>query len=1461
MMKTFEKMKKEWARITGMLAVVMTACVLLSVPVRADIASGRSGTCSWVIDDDGVLTIRPTNGTSGTLASFTKTTDVPWRGQKSSISKVVVQEGVKCNTQMSYALSGLPNCTEMDLSGLDTSALTDMRSMFSSCKSLISLDLSNFDTSKVKDMGYMFDNCQSLISVNLSSFNTSNVTSMSNMFSYCYKLTSLDLSNFDTSKTGYMDYMFRRCSGLTSLDLSSFDTSNVKQMNFMFQGCNKLKTLDLSNFNTSKVTAMHNMFQGIGVTSLDLSSFDTSNATSMSMMFQDCSNLVSLNLSNFDTRKADTSNMFGYCRKLQSVFLSENFKFRGATFPTPPNNSTYTEKWVREDKAYGPYTSAQLSTSYNESMAGVWVWDVKTSSATINFNANGGYTATLIVTQTSPFKSFTFPAVTRPTYYLTGWNTKQDGSGTMYTPNDNGVVTGPAPTGGRTYIYYAQWAKMASYKVEHYQQNVALDGYVLVETDDLWAKPNATVIPGTKTYDGFVSPVASAVHIADDNSTVVTYYYDRTRYGVRFDGNNSDTGTMEDQSFIGGISKRLSDNRFKRDGYAYTGWNTAADGSGTSYGDAQTVLNLANNGETVTLYAQWLDISTAAAEQVEGVYRITLKNGQTAILPNLPNGTDYLVGETDLPAGWSISGTENTEGVIVSNETSNAVITNRYSAEGDISLVAYKYMDEAIAPGAFEFELLDNSGSVIGTAHNGNTDLAEEILAPDGETTVENPYYGMSIVRFSDIHFTQAGTYTYQIREKAGDNSAIEYDPHTETVSVTVTDNLDGTLSAEAVYDDDGPIFINRRIPVFDIEKKGELRVTKVVTNADNGEEFAFPLTLTDAVGTPVADTYTVDVVRTQEADTYRIETEEAQSYNAYTENNADGTFTTKYGNNWNESRITNRIITIPGAETVHVEITYQTTNSYDYVCAWAGRHAEYTALSNSNDGSSFTGRLYGSTRTTKAYDIPGDTVTFGFYSNNSGTSNNYGFYATVSGVSHTVSYTDGLLRQETVMNGGSLTLKNGETAVIKNIPAGIQYSVSEDPKDGFELLSAEGTEGTIPEDGSAEAVFTNIYSAVGSAELESTKVFEGGEIGEEQFRFAMTDSTGAILQEAYAQPDGTIPWQPIDYTLEDAGQTYRYDIYEVKGDDESIAYDNHVLETSVKVTDNGDGTLGTEVTYEGSQTFTNAYKTAEIVLEADKTFLNGNLSETHFDFQLLDGETVLQTKTTDDSGHVAFDPLTYHTDGIGEHTYTIREVTTDADYVWDTHEETVNVTVQMNNDEALEATASYDEDGAIFVNNALPPRDLSVTKTVTGNVGNKATQFEFTLILTPQDGSDAPETITYEKGTETGVIPLQNGSYAFTLAHGETVTFKEIDANTTYEIREQGVLLQGYLVTKSNTSGTITDSNQSASFTNHKFISVPTSADSWHGLKLLLLGMACGIITVFLTAKKKGGKNEQNKK
>ncbi|NMN02706.1 cell wall/surface repeat protein [Bifidobacterium sp. DSM 109963] len=76
-------------------------------------------------------------------------------------------------------------------------------------------------------------------------------------------------------------------------------------------------------------------------------------------------------------------------------------------------------------------------------------------------------------------------------------------------------------------------------------------------------------------------------------------------YVVRFDANGG-AGDMSDQSFVYGEARELSANAFERDGYGFAGWNTQVDGAGVSYADGQRVSDLtAENGGTVTLYAQW----------------------------------------------------------------------------------------------------------------------------------------------------------------------------------------------------------------------------------------------------------------------------------------------------------------------------------------------------------------------------------------------------------------------------------------------------------------------------------------------------------------------------------------------------------------------------------------------------------------------------------------------------------------------------------------------------------------------------------------------------------------------------------------------------------------------------------------------------------------------------------------
>ncbi|EAD9125146.1 BspA family leucine-rich repeat surface protein [Listeria monocytogenes] len=264
--------------------------------------------------------------------------------------------------------------TELDVSGLNTSAVTTMRDMFYSCSALEELDLSHFDTSSVTNMFYMFydneklekldvgnfdtssvtnmyamfANCTSLEELDVSNFDTNSATDMYRMFDSCVKLKKLDVSNFDTSSVTDMAYMFRNCSTLEKLDVSNFNTSSVTSMRAMFAGCNSLEELDVSNFDTSSVTNMSSMFLTCtSLEELDLSNFDTSLVNLMGYMFKDCANLKTLYLNNF-TDAASTIDMFTGTTSLTYLFVSHNFK----VFNGLENTNWYDEKnWVQFETA------------------------------------------------------------------------------------------------------------------------------------------------------------------------------------------------------------------------------------------------------------------------------------------------------------------------------------------------------------------------------------------------------------------------------------------------------------------------------------------------------------------------------------------------------------------------------------------------------------------------------------------------------------------------------------------------------------------------------------------------------------------------------------------------------------------------------------------------------------------------------------------------------------------------------------------------------------------------------------------------------------------------------------------------------------------------------------------------------------------------------------------------------
>ena len=257
---------------------------------------------------------------------FRPTTTEGWFYNLSALTAIEGLENLNTSavTNMREMFSGCSGLKELNVSSLNTSAVKDMSGMFSGCSGLKELNVFNFNTSAVTNMSGMFKNCSGLNELYVFNFNTSAVTNMSEMFSGCSSLKELNVSHFNTSAVTDMSSMFSGGSGLTSLNLSSLNTSAVTNMSRMFKNCSGLNELNVSNFNTSTVTDMSEMFYYCsGLTSLNVSNFNTSVVTNMSEMFSGCSGLKELNLSNFNTAAVTNMNrMFSGGSGLKELNLS-----------------------------------------------------------------------------------------------------------------------------------------------------------------------------------------------------------------------------------------------------------------------------------------------------------------------------------------------------------------------------------------------------------------------------------------------------------------------------------------------------------------------------------------------------------------------------------------------------------------------------------------------------------------------------------------------------------------------------------------------------------------------------------------------------------------------------------------------------------------------------------------------------------------------------------------------------------------------------------------------------------------------------------------------------------------------------------------------------------------------------------------------------------------------------------
>ena len=188
---------------------------LLSVMTAlANIAEGVSGDCTWVIDNDGNLTIS-SEAESDELADLgTWAGDsAPWSEYRESITTVTFSSPVNAKT-CTYMFKGCTNLNAVYLDKLYTNEVTDMSYMFADCSSLevIEFDMAtsveddlftpsrdNFLTGSVTNMAGMFEGCKSLHSFYLQNLDVHSVTDFSDMFAGCTSLENMNLTGLAES--------------------------------------------------------------------------------------------------------------------------------------------------------------------------------------------------------------------------------------------------------------------------------------------------------------------------------------------------------------------------------------------------------------------------------------------------------------------------------------------------------------------------------------------------------------------------------------------------------------------------------------------------------------------------------------------------------------------------------------------------------------------------------------------------------------------------------------------------------------------------------------------------------------------------------------------------------------------------------------------------------------------------------------------------------------------------------------------------------------------------------------------------------------------------------------------------------------------------------------------------------------------------------------------------------------
>ena len=335
------------------------------------------------------------------------------------------------------------------------------------------------------------------------------------------------------------------------------------------------------------------------------------------------------------------------------------------TAPAAPTRTGYT---------FGGWSPALPETMPDANCAFTALWTP--IQYRVSYDANGGAGSMGSLNLTYGQMAFLMSnAFARQGHSFAGWNTAADGSGTAY--QDGQSVSSLTAENGATVTLYAQWT-VNQYTMTFDSNGGSAVAPIVQDYGTALTAPADPTRTGYRFYMWF--PTLPGTIPAENRKFEALWA--ANSYMLTFDSNGGTGEAMSYRLLKYDQTEPLPANTYTRTGYAFAGWNTKADGSGTAYQDGQEVVNLtAENGANVKLYAQWRPITYAVHFEpgipVNGeMADQTLTYDQAANLT--ANGFSTTIGDfvswNTEPDGY---GTEYADGQAIQNLTANdgAVIT------------------------------------------------------------------------------------------------------------------------------------------------------------------------------------------------------------------------------------------------------------------------------------------------------------------------------------------------------------------------------------------------------------------------------------------------------------------------------------------------------------------------------------------------------------------------------------------------------------------------------------------------------------------------------------------------------------------------------------------------------------------------------------------------------------------